>query len=327
MRTALPSGRLFIVSFPEEAPADRTLHFIQDNRIGGVILFADHCRSQDGLRSWLGDFKKTLDYNLIVAVDQEGGRVRRFQRNFPALESPRYYGHKQDITSYQNDLAHVCERLYEIGVNLNLVPTVDLFDTQKDHVLDSRTFSDDMEIVRRFAEETIARHREHRLLTCAKHFPGLGRSCGDPHRVSSVADLSEEDCFEKELKPFEAVIAYGVDAIMVTHVSIPRVDDRPAIVSEKIIKGWLKDRLAFAGAVITDDLLMEGAAEAAPHSQLAIKSFEAGADILLFGQNLKKAKQAFDTFSEYWDSGKFNTERMADACTRVDTLAKKISRD
>jgi len=327
MRTALPVGRLFVVSFPERIPTDRTLHFIQDNRIGGVILFADHCQDQDSLRSWLIDFKKTLDYNLIVAVDQEGGRVRRFKRNFPTLEAPRYYGQKQDIVAYRNDLARVCERLYNIGVNLNLVPTVDLFDTQKDHVLDSRTFSDDIEVVKRFAEETIVRHHEHRLLTCAKHFPGLGRSRGDPHQVLSVADLSEKDFFEKEIKPFEAVVAYGVEAIMITHVSIPPVDDKPAIISEKIIKDWLKDRLGFAGAVITDDLLMEGAAGAAPYPQLVIESFAAGADILLFGQNLKKAKRAFDAFSESWYGGKFDTERIADACTRISTFTGKINCD
>ncbi len=317
-------GKLFIVSFPEKIPGDDTLYFIQDNLIGGIILFADHCRDQDSLKSWLADFKKTIGRPLLVAIDQEGGRVRRFRHSFPILEAPRYYGHKGDLSLYRSDLARVCERMYEIGINFNLVPTVDLFDSGDKHVLETRTFSDDPEVVDRFAKATIDIHKDQGLLTCAKHFPGLGRTHGDPHEVLAASDLTEDDFHKVELPPFKKAIEAGVDSIMVTHLSIPKVDDKPAIVSEKIITGWLKESLPCQEAVITDDLLMAGAADIEPVERLTIKSFAAGADLLLFGQDLKKARKAIEVFAENWHEGSFSRERQQDAAKRVDRLMKKI---
>jgi beta-N-acetylhexosaminidase len=317
-------GRFFIVSFPESAPDDETLYFIQDNRIGGVILFAGHCRNQDNLKSWLGEFKKSIGYNIIVAVDQEGGRVRRFMRRFPILEAPRYYGESGKLKRYKSDLSRVCEKLREIGINMNFSPTVDLFDAGEGHVLDSRTFSDDPEVVSKFARATIEIHGEHGLLTCCKHFPGLGRSRGDPHTVLAESDLSEEDFFELELKPFSDIIEFGVDSVMVTHLSVPNVDRNPAIVSRKIISGWLKEKLGFSGPVITDDLLMEGACTILPLPQLSVRSFKAGADLLLFGQDLKKTREALDRFGEYWHSSGFNRLRIDDSRKRINTLTAGI---
>jgi len=322
--TAKHIGSFFIVSFPEKIPGDETLYFLQDKRIGGIILFADHCRDQDSLKSWLADFTKTLGRPLITAVDQEGGRVRRFTRGFPRLESPRYYGSRRRLALYRSDLSRVCERLYEIGINLNLVPVVDLFDAEKGHVLDTRTFSDKPDVVSRFARLTIDVHRQQGLLTCAKHFPGLGRSGGDPHLILSTADLDENDFNETELPPFKDVIEYGVDAVMVTHLAIPKVDQHPAVVSKKIIGGWLKEKLAFSGPAITDDLLMTGAADIDATPDLVARSFEAGADLLLFGQNLKESRLAFNVFEEAWEVERFAPQRIADAEKRVEQLLRKL---
>jgi beta-N-acetylhexosaminidase len=311
------AGNFLIVSFPEPVPGDETLYFIQDNQIGGIILFADHCQDQDSLRSWLAELQKSLGRRLIIAVDQEGGRVQRFTRRFPMLEAPRYYGEADRIDRYRSDLARVCERLREVGVNLNLVPTVDLFDAGDGHVLDGRTFSDNPAVVERLARETIAIHHRHGLLTCGKHFPGLGRATGDPHAVLSAADLTEKDFFEIEIPPFQAVIRDNVDAVMVTHLSAPRVDTKPSIISETVITGWLKEKLGFRGAVITDDLLMAGAAEADPTPYLAGKSFAAGADLLLFGRELSRTRQLYDAFCEMWHRGDFPPHRIDDACERL----------
>lgn len=318
-------GLFFVVSFPEAIPSDRTLRFIQENHIGGLILFAEHCRDPKSLKSWLGDFSRSLPYSLIAAVDQEGGRVCRFGPGFPSLNSPRSYGKDGRVDEYRDDLSRVCERLQDVGVNLNLVPTVDLFDRGDGHVLDSRTFSDDPEIVARFAQTAIEVHHRFGLAACAKHFPGLGRSAGDPHRILSTADLTETDFREKELVPFRDAIKAGVDAVMVTHLAVPKVDDVPAIISRKMITRWLKELLSFDGPVITDDLLMTGAQQAAPLPMTAVKSFEAGADLLLFGRDLEAATRGFDRFASAWHAGRFDRERMEDAGRRVSRLVEKIA--
>lgn len=317
-------GPLFIISFPEATPRDETLYFIKDNKIGGIILFAAHCRDQDNLKSWLPDLKADLDYNLIVAVDQEGGRVRRFVNRFPELEAPRFYGEHGKLERYRDDLRRVCERLREIGVNLNLVPTVDLFDSGKGHVLDTRTFSENIDTVNQFAGTTIAVHHEMGLLTCGKHFPGLGRSSGDPHYGLAAADLEEGDFFEKELVPFKYIIENGIDSIMVTHQSVPRVDKNLSILSSKIITGWLRDRLLFDSAVISDDLLMEGAQKEVPLPQLAKEAVNAGVDLLLFGQDDEKGKEALEFLREQVEDGKVSGDRVNKALSRVRALSDKI---
>jgi beta-N-acetylhexosaminidase len=317
-------GQFFVVSFPESVPCDETLYFIEDNRIGGIILFAHHCRDLEGLATWLSDLKKSIGHDLIVAVDQEGGRVCRFTRGFPPLESPRYYGEKDRLNKYRSDLSRVCEVLREIGVNCNLIPTIDLFNSGKNHVLDSRTFSDRAEVVNRFARTAIEVLQEQGLLSCAKHFPGLGRSVGDPHQVLSTAELTEKDFFETELRTFEAAIESGVDAVMVTHLSAPKADSVPSIISEKMISGWLKDRLAFTGPVFTDDLLMEAVTAMGDRCSAAQKSFAAGADFLLFGQDLKKVREVYARFVEAWQSGTFDPLRIIDAKNRVEEFKHKI---
>jgi beta-N-acetylhexosaminidase len=317
-------GRFFIVSFPEATPSDRTLRYIQDNHIGGLILFADHCREPKNLKRWLGDFTRSLGYPFIVAVDQEGGRVCRFGAGFPSLDSPRRYGQSGQIEAYRDDLSRVCLGLCDAGVNLNLVPTVDLFARGQGHVLDSRTFAADPEIVARFAEATIDVHHRFGLLTCAKHFPGLGRSGGDPHQVLAAADLTETDFRETELVPFREAIRAGVDAVMVTHLEAPKADAAPSIVSRTMITGWLKESMSFGGPVITDDLLMAGALQAASWPSTAVVCFEAGADLLLFGRDLRAASRAFEEFDSAWQSGRFNPERVDDAGRRVGEFVGRI---
>lgn len=318
-------GRLFIISFSEALPRDETLYFIQDNGIGGIILFAEHCRNQDDLKSWLKELQATLSYRLLVAVDQEGGRVRRFTRGFPVLEAPRYYGESKKYKAYREDLLRVCEKLRDIGINFNLVPSVDLFDSDKDHVLDTRTFSDRVETVNEFARITIEVHHQQGLLTCGKHFPGLGRSIGDPHFSIAESDLDEKDFIDLELKPFTEIIKLGVDSIMVTHLSIPQVDDNPSHLSSKVVGEWLKKGLGFKRVVVSDDLLMEGAQKSVPLPKLAIKSLEAGVDMLLFGQNLKKAKEAYQYVKDRIEADEVLSGRFSEALPPVWNLAEKVN--
>jgi len=318
-------GQFFIISFPEERPSDRTLHFITDNNIGGIIVFAHHCRDIDNLKSWLRELKDSRGPDFLIAVDQEGGRVQRLRNRFPGLEAPRYYGYHNLEKQYRSDLFRTCEQLRELGINYNLVPGVDLFDSDENHVLDSRTFGDDIGLVARFARLTIAIHHEQGLLTAAKHFPGLGRSEGDPHNVLAEADLSEEEFFEHEIKPFRMAIDEGVDSVMVSHLMMPQIDEKPSIISEKVISGWLKTGLAFSGPAVTDDLLMQGAWQALSFPAVVEKSFMAGSDLLLFGADLKKAREAFEFFTERAAHGAVSSERLSDARQRIAKLRRKLT--
>jgi beta-N-acetylhexosaminidase len=111
---------------------------------------------------------------------------------------------------------------------------------------------------------------------------------------------------------------------MVTHLTVPGVDDSPAIVSSKIISGWLKNDLSFTGPVITDDLLMEAALTIGPVENLVIDSFAAGNDLLLFGQDLNQGRKAFDSFAEAWNRDLFDNTRQVEALKRVDTIMQKV---
>ncbi len=315
-------GRFFIVSFPETVPKDDTLYTILDNKLAGIILFAEHCREIDILKSWLAELRHSAAPGFLVAVDQEGGRVQRLTRRFPELEAPRYYGHHGYLDRYTSDLSRVCEKLYEIGINFNLVPTVDLFDSGQGHVLDGRTFGDDPETVVHFARATIEVHHRMGLLCCAKHFPGLGRSSGDPHIEIANTDLTTEEFKNRELKPFADCIEHDVDTIMVTHLKMPQVDEKISLYSHTVVSDWLKQDLRWSGPVISDDLLMTAAAAAS--SAPAAESFAAGVDILLYGRDIDALSPALDQFTAWCQTGRISTHRVNDADKRLQWLKKRV---
>jgi beta-N-acetylhexosaminidase len=173
-------------------------------------------------------------------------------------------------------------------------------------------------------EKSVEVARRSGLLCCLKHFPGLGAAEADPHNEVAVADYNETLWAQREMIPFAAGIRKGAEMIMTTHMRLPKFDDTIVTGSEKIINTLLRQQLGFEGPLMTDSLDMNGAAELGEPGERAIKAFNAGHDILLFGQNLEEAIEAFDEFEEACKRGDIEESRIETALQRISGVKLKL---
>ena len=171
--------------------------------------------------------------------------------------------------------------------------------------------------------------RDARIVCCYKHFPGHGSAKGDTHNGS--ADISAS-WSERELEPFKALLAENMPAmVMVAHVTLRQMDDRPASLSQVVISGLLRHKLGFQGVVITDDLDMEAVAARYSLKERIRLAVEAGADILLFGNNLHYEEdlpfRVHDTLMELIEEGSISPERIRESYIRIRALKDFIAVD
>lgn len=298
-------GQMLMVGFRGKAATEDSF-IVRDIRrynLGGVILFdydvltqraERNIASPEQVHSLVSDLRAAARMPLLVAVDQEGGRVARLKTvyGFPATVSHGNLGMLDDPTITGKRGSAMAETLAALGINLNLAPVVDLCSHPDNPVIAKldRCFSADPEAVTRHALAFIEAHRRQGVLTALKHFPGHGSSRTDSHL--GFTDVSGT-WTPAELEPFIRIIAAGqADMVMTAHVFNEQLDNRyPATLSPATITGLLRNNLGFDGVVISDDMQM-GAIVAHYGFEDAIRlALEAGIDILVFGNNLDYDEQ------------------------------------
>jgi beta-N-acetylhexosaminidase len=341
-------GQLLIVGFRGLKPAecDLIVRDIRENHIGGVILFdqemADGTIDSGPRRRNIespAQVKKLLTFlqtqaatPLLVAIDQEGGRVNRLKPayGFPPSISHQELGALDQPTETYRQAELTAQTLAGLGFNWNLAPVVDL-DAHPDNPIikgKGRSFSADPEAVARHADEFVRAHRAHGVLTCEKHFPGHGSATGDTHL--GLVDVTAA-WTERELIPFQKLIAAGLcDAIMTAHVFNAKLDsDRPATLSKKIITGLLRENLGFDGVIISDDMEMKAISSHYGLENSVPAAIEAGLDVLCFGNNLAYdpaiASRAIDILVRAVESGHLTEARIDVSYQRVLALKRKAA--
>ena len=292
-------GQLFIVGFPGEEPPPAFKRFVAEDRIGGVILFEENCPSHHKARQNVEILRQGVSPNhLIVAIDQEGGRVCRLRGAPAEFRSAESYASESGLEHFREDYARSAVYMESLGINLNLAPVADVYTNENNSVLKGRCYGRTPEQVSSFVRVAVTTASQNGLLSCLKHFPGLGAADLDPHVATPHLLYNEIVWTMRDLVPFMAGIEAGADLVMTTHVVLEPLDSTIVTGSARVIEQLLRTRAAFDGPVITDDLLMEGAAELGSVGERAVAAFMAGHDILLFGRDFEAAMSAFDYFSE-----------------------------
>jgi len=252
--------------------------------VGAVILFARNYAGVEQLEELVRDIRAVRSPPLLVAVDQEGGRVQRFRDGFTELPPQRLIGRLYDSDpEAARRLAAQCgwllaAELRAVGVDLSFAPCVDL-DYGVSEVIGDRAFHRDAEVVARLAVSAMQGMREAGMAATAKHFPGHGAVVADSHRALPVDRRSIEELGD-DLLPYHRMIANGLSSIMVAHVSFPEIDEAPASLSRRWLQRELRGSLGFTGAVFSDDLSMAGAAIAGTVPERAREALAAGCDVL-----------------------------------------------
>lgn len=271
--------------------------------VGGVILFKRNFESVAQLTRLVTEIHAVREPPLLVTVDQEGGRVQRFREPFFELPALRTLGHLYDEDP---DLALktagafgwvMAAELRAAGVDLSFAPCVDL-DRGIAQVIGDRALHSDARAVSVLARRFAAGAKRAGMVTVAKHFPTHAGVHSDSHTEFATDNRALAD-LDDDLRPYRELIANGLAAVMVAHVSFPAVDARPASLSSWWIKSYLRGELGFKGAVISDDLSMTGAAVVGAHETRVRLALEAGCDLVLVCNAPEKVPPVLESLQGY----------------------------
>jgi beta-N-acetylhexosaminidase len=253
--------------------------------VGGVILFKRNFASVAQLAALVAEIHAVRQPPLLVTVDQEGGRVQRFREPFFVLPPLRALGRLFDE---DRDLALktagacgwlMAAELRAVGVDLSFTPCVDL-DRGLAEVIGDRALHREAVAVAALARKLAAGAKKAGMAITAKHFPTHAGAHSDSHTEFAVDNRVLAD-LDDDLKPYRDLIANGLAAVMVAHVTFPAIDARPASLSSWWIKEYLRGELEFKGAVISDDLSMVGASAVGPSAARVRLALDAGCDLVL----------------------------------------------
>ncbi|MEX0903894.1 MAG: beta-N-acetylhexosaminidase [Pseudohongiellaceae bacterium] len=266
--------------------------------VGGVILFSRNFASRSQLRELVGEIRSCND-RLLIAVDQEGGRVQRFRSEefttLPAMHHfGRLYGNDRQAAL---DLATRCgwllaAELLSCGIDFSFAPVLDTYNTHS-AVIGDRAFCAEPAVIAELARALIDGMHEAGMAATGKHFPGHGGIAADSHLEIPVDHRSLQELQAVDMIPFQQC-ADILDAVMPAHVIYPAVDARCAGFSRIWLQDILRDQLGFRGIIFSDDLTMAGAASAGGIEQRAENALAAGCDMILVCNKRELAITAAD---------------------------------
>jgi beta-N-acetylhexosaminidase len=306
-------------------------HWVHDLHIGGMIVNNPvrngivQNAEPHAMALFLNQMQKLAKTPLIVAADFERGASMRVTAGarFPYNMA---IGAAGDIDAARFEGEVTAREARAVGVHWIFAPVADVNNNPDNPVINVRSFGENPDEVAKYVAAYIeGSHSDskNRVLVTAKHFPGHGDTNVDSHLGLPRISVSKERMEAVELKPFEAAISHGVDAIMTAHLSVPAIepDDIPSTASPKVITGLLRDELGFKGIVVTDALDMAGFASQFNSGEGSVRALEAGADVLLMPPNPEQAIRAVIAAVE---NGRLTRQRIDASVMRVLTAKVHI---
>lgn len=293
-------GQLFMVDlFPEKSQKsiDYVETLIKDHHIGGVIFFKGNPTQQANLTN---KFQKSAKVPLLMGQDAEWGLAMRLDSTY-AFPWNMTLGAIQNNDLIRQTGAEIAKHAKRIGLQFDFAPTIDVNINPNNPIIGNRAFGENPKNVAEKGSAFMQGMQEEGVLTTAKHFPGHGDTDIDSHKALPVLNFSKKRLDSVELYPYYKMIPRGLTGVMVSHLSVPALDNRsnhPASISHPIITGLLKKKMKFNGLIVTDALNMKGISDSKDPSQISLDAFLAGNDILLYPMNvpggIKKIKQAYE---------------------------------
>ncbi len=319
--------------------------YVRDLKVGAIVLFdidmtgdatigSRNITSKERLTRMTAQLQAWADYPLLIATDQEGGKVARLkpQYGFMPTVTAEYLGtvDNEDTTRYY--ASRLSREMQEAGVNVNLAPVVDVLNhdcAAVGHFL--RCFSTDPQVIARHAGWFIDENRNHGVLCTLKHFPGHGNAIDDSHY--GFVDVTNA-WTPQELEPFRLLIDAGqADLIMTAHLFNRNIDDEyPATLSAKTINGLLRGEMGYDGVVVTDDLYMQAIRNNYSIPTALELAINAGADLICAGNNISTGFEAdrpfllVDMIVNSVKEGRIPWQRMVQSHERLQRLQEKLNK-
>jgi beta-N-acetylhexosaminidase len=275
-------GQTIMTGMSGTTPDAVLLGHVRRGEVGAVILFGANVTSKSQTRTLVARLQQAAKAGgnppLLIATDQEGGPIRRFQDG-PPFDSAATMGSRDSAATVRAIGRATGVFLRSRGVDVNLAPVVDVPNSPS-NFLGTRAFSRDVRVVARLGPAFATGVQQARVAATAKHFPGLGTATANTDESVVVIRTSAKELTAR-LVPFQATIKAGVRLVMVSNASYPALDPSglPAALSPAIATGLLRGRLGFEGVAITDTLAAPGPER---YPDAAVRALKAGMDVLLY---------------------------------------------
>jgi beta-N-acetylhexosaminidase len=284
--SALPPGPV-MVDVQGASLTDHERERLRHPLVGGVILFARNFEDRAQLTALCQEIHTERDEPLLIAVDNEGGRVQRFRSDgFTHLPAMRVFGEVWDqdplgAMRLATESGYVlAAELRACGVDLSFTPVLDL-DYGVSQVIGNRAFHRDPRVVAMLARSLIQGLMLADMSACGKHFPGHGAVEADSHHEIPVDERSLEAILQDDAAPYDWLGDMVLPSVMPAHVIYSGVDPHPAGFSPFWLQTVLRGQLAYDGVIFSDDLTMEGATVAGDILARANAALGAGCDMVL----------------------------------------------
>ncbi len=290
-------GRLMIsIDGMTLSSSDKDL--IRNRHVGGIILFTRNFHSQPQILELCSEIKN-IKNNIIIAVDQEGGRVQRFNGEYTQLPSMQVLGNyciSNNNYSFASDVGWLMSlELIASGVDISFAPVLDV-DRNTSSIIGNRSFSNKPQNVVEIASHFIQGMNEAGMQATGKHFPGHGGIKEDSHIAEPIDTRSHDDLIDNDLKPF-IELKDKLSAVMTAHITYPDIDNVCVSFSEIWLKNILQNNIGFNGVIFSDDLTMKGAGNKSMDEK-AIEALNAGCDMVLVCNDYKGANLVINCFEK-----------------------------
>ncbi|HCB47238.1 MAG TPA: glycosyl hydrolase, partial [Algoriphagus sp.] len=311
-------GQLFMVaaySNKDQKHIDEISQLVKDENLGGLIFFQGGPDRQARLTNYYQALAKTP---LFIAMDAEWGISMRLD-SVPDFPRAMTLGAIQNSDLIYDMGAEMARQFKELGMHINFAPVVDVNSNPENPVIGFRAFGENKKAVAQRAVAYMKGLQDNGVIANAKHFPGHGDTESDSHYSLPLIKHAEKRIWDIDLYPYQELFRENLMSVMVAHLNIPSLDNNgqtPTSLSKKVVTDLLQKRMNFQGLIFTDALNMRGVTQSHKPGEVDVEALLAGNDILLYSQDVPKAKALIKQAVE---SGKISQEE-------VDRRIRKILR-
>ncbi|MNO71759.1 putative lipoprotein YbbD precursor [compost metagenome] len=320
-------GQMLLVGIGGTEVNAQTQNMITNDKVGGIILYADNINSLKGMVSLTNGLKRSNSGNpvpLFISVDQEGGKVSRMPDEYAKIPANGTVGASGNTAAAAMMGKLLAREVESAGFNMDFAPVLDINSNPDNPVIGDRSFGSTSAKVIELGIAEMQGIGSEGIVPVVKHFPGHGDTSVDSHLELPVVNKTASQLAKLEWLPFQAAIKEQADAVMVAHILYPKLDaDRPASLSKVIIGQQLRKQMGFKGVVITDDLTMGAITKNYSLAAAAVDTVLAGSDILLVAHEYANEQAARNALLAAVKSGKISEARIDESVYRILSLKQK----
>lgn len=290
-----------MIDIPGQSLSSEDIELLNHPLVGGIIFFARNYASKSQFKDLTCEISSSVKKPLLMAVDQEGGRVQRFKSGFTELPAPgkvlEWHQQQKDAPAIELLLSDIgwlmASEVLSVGVDISFAPVLDI-NFGVSQVIGDRAFASDPETIIQNASAYILGMQEAGMPATGKHFPGHGFVSEDSHVELPIDGRTWKEILKQDGKVFDYFCKKQIPALMMAHIVFSKVAHEPVGFSTHWVNTILRKELRYQGVIFSDDLSMEGASCMGSICDRARISLEAGCDMILVCNHREGATEVID---------------------------------